>query len=68
MLRPEAHHVGVLLLIHHPRVVQLDIQVLVDGVEGAFDGQIILKLHCHLRNPQPGDVMDGLAGYTQVGK
>lgn len=41
----EAHHVRVLVLIDNPSVLELDVEVLVDGVERAPDGQIILQLH-----------------------
>ena len=35
-------------LVHDGDVLQLDVQVLVDGVERARDGEIILQLHRHL--------------------
>lgn len=37
----------ILQLIHELNVVQLDIQELVDGLEGAFDRNVVLELDGH---------------------
>lgn len=39
---------GVLVLVDDPGVLELDVQVLIDGVEDALDSQVILQLHRHL--------------------
>lgn len=38
----------VLVLVDNPSVLELDVEVLVDGVERAADGQVVLELHRHL--------------------
>lgn len=38
---------GVLPLLHHRDIVQLDIQKLVDGLEGPPDGEVVLELNRH---------------------
>jgi hypothetical protein len=40
--------VRVLVLVDNPSVLELDVEVLVDGVERAADGQVVLELHRHL--------------------
>ena len=34
--------------VDDPDVGELDVEVLVDGVEGAGDGQVVLQLHGHV--------------------
>ena len=42
-------HMRVLLLIHHSRVVQFDVQILIHRVQGALNGQVVLELYCNLQ-------------------
>lgn len=46
--RPRAHHVRVLGLVHDARAGQLYVEVLVNRVQHARDGQVVLELNCHL--------------------
>jgi hypothetical protein len=59
---PRPHHVGVLLLVDHARVVQLDVEVLVYRVQGAGDGQVVFELDRDLRGAR-----GGAAAGAQVG-
>lgn len=43
-----AYHVGILVLVDDAGVLKLDVEVLIDGVEDASDGEIVLQLHRHL--------------------
>lgn len=42
----------ILVLINNPSVLELDIEVLINGVKGSSDCQIILQLHCHFSSHQ----------------
>ena len=42
------YHVRVFFLIDDPSILELDIEVLIDRMEGSLDRQIILQLHRHL--------------------
>ena len=48
----DAEHVGILVWVGHTDVCELDVEVLVHGVEGAADGEIILELHHHVLTHQ----------------
>jgi len=37
----------ILQLINNRDVIQLDIEVLIDALEGAADGDVVFELHCH---------------------
>lgn len=43
----DAAQVRVLELVEHDDVVEFDVQILVDGFEGAADGDVVLELHGH---------------------
>ena len=47
-----AYHVRILFLIDNPSVLELDIEVLINGVKGSSDCQIILQLHRHFSSHQ----------------
>lgn len=38
----------ILVLVDDPGVLELDVEVLIDRVERAADGQVVLELHRHL--------------------
>lgn len=59
----DAAEVGVFELVEHGDVVELDVEVLVDGFQGAADGDVVLELDGY------GMVCEGLkeAGGVLVG-
>ena len=44
----DAEHVGILVWVGHTDVCELDVEILVNGVQSAADGEIILELHHHV--------------------
>lgn len=46
------YHVRVLVLIDNPSILELDIEVLINGVKGSSDSQIVLQLHRHFSSHQ----------------
>ena len=77
------HQLRVLLSVHHVDVVELDVQVLVDGVQGPRECHVVLQLHSDLLPHQGleerveelgeggaggGSVAGGESGGPQAGK
>ena len=48
----DTEHVGILIRVSHTDVCELDVEILVHGVQSATDGEIILQLHNHVLTHQ----------------
>ena len=42
-------HMRVFLFINNSRVVQFDVQILIYGVQGSLNGQVVFELYCDLQ-------------------
>jgi hypothetical protein len=45
-----SHHVRELVFVDDLDVIELDVEILIDGVHGPSDCQIVLQLDCHLHS------------------
>ncbi len=48
VIQTESHHMWVLLLVDDMHVVELNVQILINGMQCPCDGEVVLQFHSDL--------------------